>query len=420
MWSSVRIELLLPENQYRSCDVQGLRGGRAKRVQTGGFKTGMKMNGQKVKEIRQAKGLTQEELAERADISLRTMASIETEDERDFSNKTVRLIAETLKVKPWEISDAAKEFEQEQPQSQAVECIVLKINHESMKTWSDAKRATLLEGIRLILSVGPAVKLLSETEGCVKITVQVTAEQAEALKRAFEEGKLDALGVSELRSVPPPVVRPPYWKRLNYRRILGGASIACSLAGVVPVWAPPAYVCGLALAALSGGLAYTARDIAVARSKYVLPAVGLLLNSIALVCWPTAIGFFKTERGYRFGVETRRAETGKEPQAVEWQPQVIERLVAPSRLKKGDKVTMTAQGAILLEFTESGDAGDGSGNHLADLPNNYRRVKIEIRHNDQLVFSEDIDLHAGRHTVSVEKTKDGNYQLKISESIDSK
>jgi hypothetical protein len=179
--------------------------------------------------------------------------------------------------------------------------VELVLPHESMKTWSAEKRAAFLEGVRLILSVGGKVRIVDETVGSVKITLRLTAEQADELRAAQADGRLAALGVSEVRSV---TARPLLLRRINRPAVLGVISLICGLAGVVPWWSPPAYLVGLAsgVAGLLLARRYKVRN--------VLPIAGVVLNVVALAAWPLAVGVFQTERGYRLGYGDR-AQTQK-------------------------------------------------------------------------------------------------------------
>ena len=63
--------------------------------------------GQKIVQLRKSKGYTQEELAERAKVNLRTIQRIEN-DENKPSGNTLKLICEALDTLPTKLIDYGK------------------------------------------------------------------------------------------------------------------------------------------------------------------------------------------------------------------------------------------------------------------------------------------------------------------------
>ena len=73
---------------------------------------------------------------------------------------------------------------------------------ESFSSWDVEKQTRFLEGIRLILD-SPATMRMSKKvqEGCVKITLRVTREQAALLEKAFAEGAFNHLKVTSVSPI---------------------------------------------------------------------------------------------------------------------------------------------------------------------------------------------------------------------------
>ena len=76
-------------------------------------------------------------------------------------------------------------------------------------------------------------------------------------------------------------------------------ALLCCLVGLAPMDARPFFIAGLVLSTIGIALAYSRKWL------LALPLAMLLINLIALIVWPTAIGFFPTKTGYRFGVGER-------------------------------------------------------------------------------------------------------------------
>ncbi len=88
-----------------------------------------------------------------------------------------------------------------------------------------------------------------------------------------------------------PAINTPF---KHWARLTACLSMACGLFGILPLWAPPAFVTGLLLSFVAIALAYKQK------MSYLPPAFGLVTNVVALSMWPAVLGFFPTETGYEF------------------------------------------------------------------------------------------------------------------------
>jgi len=276
--------------------------------------------------------------------------------------------------------------------SQKFEDWEVKLPHEAMKTWTPAKRAAFLEGLRLIIAVGGKVPIVNESEGCLKVTLRLTPEQATALVRAHAEGKLASLGISELRPAATPL---PLWRRINYRRVAAGLSIACSFSGVIPIWAPPAYVTGLLLASISLVMAYRAR------AGYILSACGLVMNAMALVMWPMAIGFFRTDDGFEFNFKGRAINSQPDTQQIRGQL-----LVNNCHFQSGDKIDILIDGIPSYTFIAMFQRGEhGDEGYIDPLGFGWPKTtpgshQFDVMFNSVNIYSGEVQLPRAEHLES--------------------
>jgi hypothetical protein len=73
---------------------------------------------------------------------------------------------------------------------------------ESFKTWTRERQTAFVQDFWAILGIADELHLITTRGGCVELIFELTDEQAEALQRAFAEGRLAPLKVIGIRPLP--------------------------------------------------------------------------------------------------------------------------------------------------------------------------------------------------------------------------
>ncbi len=184
----------------------------------------------------------------------------------------------------------------------------IKIDAHSL---SQEELTTILKAVTIILNRKQSITLDGTREGCVEILVKLTDDEIRTLQEAISAGTMKHLRVIGVKAIDPiegASVPTPPTPSLSFGRlrlsaqILAAASVCLSFTGVIPVYACPWYVGGLILAAASLYFSFAAG------SRLVLPLIALLMNLIAIICWPNVVGFFAGPNGYSFTVGSRASE----------------------------------------------------------------------------------------------------------------
>ncbi|WP_238602663.1 helix-turn-helix domain-containing protein [Fimbriiglobus ruber] len=198
----------------------------------------IKVNGPKAKAAREKSLLRQEELAEKARVSKRTIQRLENGE--DISPLTIRLVAEALKV---EVSALlADTVEDKQNAGNAKEAIensekrqtdlvdaIFKINEPH--PWNSDQLSDFFKKIDPILPWIRSAKIARMGEGCVELTFQLTEDQLSQLIEVYERGDLDFLNVIE--------ITPSYIK--NESTPIDRDSVNVDLLPIVPLVASKIY-----------------------------------------------------------------------------------------------------------------------------------------------------------------------------------
>jgi transcriptional regulator with XRE-family HTH domain len=177
--------------------------------------------GSEVRRQRRRKGWNQQNLADRAGVSKRTVENAEAE--KPLQIATVRMLAESLGVAVGELvhpddrhlldgagaiarGDAPRPPGGAADASAAVTVVVI-INGD-FRSFGDAEQDKFVgELVRRLGLTGP-VKVVGRCEGSVRLTLELTPDDAEWLLRAAEVGLLAALGVVGVSAPAPPVSGP--------------------------------------------------------------------------------------------------------------------------------------------------------------------------------------------------------------------
>ncbi len=266
----------------------------------------------------------------------------------------------------------------------APECVEVELPSESRATWTEERRNLFLEGVRLIVKSGSKVVIVGEQEGSMKVTLRLTAEDADRLLEAQQDGRLAALGVASVRRVPGPEAVRGRWAA-----VAGGLSLACWLAMLAPVYAPPFYLTGVGLAAVAAGLGRRRW------STLILPAAGLVANTGGLLAWPWVVGFLPhTQRGdrhgYRFGLGSR-VEEAKVVLGASFDVYGVDPKSGDS-LKPGDRLEIDVNGteAFSWENTPASPLAEGRLNRRLQLPLDISRVTVRL--NGTVLFEQTVDI----------------------------
>jgi tetratricopeptide (TPR) repeat protein len=181
----------------------------------------VKPNGDKIKRLRMAKLLTQEECATKADCSKRTIEKLEAGHPATFP--TIRAIARVLEVEASAIMASPLSASPERggdmeakdlvldtgsPPAEAVPRglaavtnaadIEITINCEFDKFTSE-QQEQLLAAIKRLLETTHEIRVIKKRRGSVKLTIRLTPDEAEKLQWAIKAERLAQFGVTDAR-----------------------------------------------------------------------------------------------------------------------------------------------------------------------------------------------------------------------------
>ena len=153
-----------------------------------------------LKRLREAKGWSQEALADKAIVSLKTISSLE--NAAPARPSTIAKVAKALGIAPAELVDqgdsaVATSAAVILPADRRVNVtLTLSIPFESFDETEGLDRLTSL--LAAIVQTKNAIAVTNVSAGSVKVTLAVDPEDAASIARAFVEGKLTPISVSGL------------------------------------------------------------------------------------------------------------------------------------------------------------------------------------------------------------------------------
>jgi hypothetical protein len=280
----------------------------------------------------------------------------------------------------------------------------------------------ILKVIAILLKREQAITLDGTREGCVELLVKLTDEEIRTLQEAIKAGKLTHLRVIDVKAIAPPIEgtspptppAPPLSPRrlLLSAKLLAAAAVCLSLTGVAPVYALPWYFVGLVLAAASLYFSYAAG------SRLVLPIVSLLMNLIAIICWPNVVGFFDGPGGHSFTVGSRANVSEPNSKNGLKASFVIAPLLPPSEWENGEYIELLIDGKTIVRCWPLGERMaakllDANGAPLVQPA--FGRISfgarvITVTVNGKTVFSKQITIEPcdpDSATIQIEVRRDG-------------
>lgn len=157
---------------------------------------GVRPDGYAVQRARRAKTWSVGHLSGVADVGIRTIETIESEqyeDENKDDKEKVRVDENTMIQIATDLGVPLLSLLKGDKRDWK-----LKLPRESMRTWSQEKSERFVRALDVILELDEEVTIIGMKEGCLELTLRLTPEQVAALVKAFGEGKLVSIGISEI------------------------------------------------------------------------------------------------------------------------------------------------------------------------------------------------------------------------------
>jgi diguanylate cyclase (GGDEF)-like protein len=182
--------------------------------------TRLRANASKVRQLREQRGWSQEDLANKAGCAKRTVENVEAG--QSILRRTLMEIEDALGVERWALQQADQTLsdmdvteetgehkaldkgasDSEEPGNvivaESVATIDLVINRD-FDSFSKEEEQHLLEAIKQLFLAGNDIRVIGKRRGSVILTLEMTPEQAERLYWAVKAGKLSRLNVTDAR-----------------------------------------------------------------------------------------------------------------------------------------------------------------------------------------------------------------------------
>jgi len=342
--------------------------------------------GAALQRLRVNKGWDVAELAARAGCTKDTVTRAEA-GSRVFL-ATAKALADALGVKPDSLLTKTNDGAAEQdktPNGQGAALVDLHIKYCDMEVKLSIpfdqfdqcdQLVALVNMIGLAIQSKYGIGVKAVRKGSTIITLEMAEDDARRLVIAFKSGRLKPLDVVNVRYSGR--WRIPRWTTANLA--LAAASLLFSLTGVIPLNALPYYWAGLALAFVSGFLAFRSK------TGYWLAIIGLVANTAAIIAWPHTIGFYKTEEGYKLKSGNRHRVI----QALPPEGHIVLQFSKP--LTNGDRIKVFLNGVQTVDETML--------NGIIHLPSLSKvpigTYHVQVFHREKLVYSDRVVVKDGR------------------------
>jgi transcriptional regulator with XRE-family HTH domain len=170
-------------------------------------------DGEKITQMRLRKGWTQDDLAEKSGLSRRAIQRME--HCLNVLPKSLGMVAAVLGVTINDLlspgvevlasdctpSDAEKTVPNNVVTLIQTGSLDLEVELPGKLPWDPVDRARFLDALWVVINNADSVKIIRVREGSVRVTLRMTAEQAEQLMLAWDEGRLDQCDVLDIKPV---------------------------------------------------------------------------------------------------------------------------------------------------------------------------------------------------------------------------